>query len=74
MKQSKIQVKKQSKIKIKEKEYSNFEVTLSNGSRRKQRLSNRLAIRVEGENSSNEIRLSLRDARALQNFLNSNLG
>lgn len=62
-----------SNVRVEEQEYSNFEVCLSQGSRRKQRLSNRLAIRVEGDASASEIRLSLRDARALKNFLNRNL-
>jgi len=54
----------------KSKIYSGFEVSLVTGSKRKQLLSNRLEIRVPGERSDIEIRLSTRQARALKNFLN----
>lgn len=54
--------------------YSGLEVALTTGSRRKQILSNCLTVRVPGERSDVEVRLTLRQARALQKFLNSNLG
>lgn len=53
--------------------FSGLEVALTTGSRRKQTLSNCLTVRVPGERSDVEVRLTLRQARALQNFLNSNL-
>ena len=54
--------------------YSGLEVALTTGSKRKQMLSNCLTVRVPGERSDVEVRLTLRQARALQKFLNSNLG
>jgi len=50
--------------------YSGFEVSLVTGSRRKQMLSNRLAIRIPGDRSDVEVRLTPRQARALKKFLN----
>ena len=54
--------------------YSGLEVALTTGSKRKQVLSNCLTVRVPGERSDVEVRLTLRQARALQKFLNQNLG
>ena len=62
-----------SDIEVVEKEFSNFEVSLSTGSLRKQRLSNKLAIKVTRPSSVTEIRLTLRDARVLKAFLDENL-
>jgi hypothetical protein len=58
----------------KSKNYSGLEVALTTGSKRKQMLSNCLVVRVPGDRSDVEVRLTLRQARALQNFLNNNLG
>jgi len=55
------------------KQYSGFEVSLAKDSKRKQTLSNKLAIRVPGERSDVELRLTLRQARALKKFLNENI-
>lgn len=55
-------------------EYSGFQVSLATDSKRKQTLSRRLAIRVPGDRSDVEVRLTLRQARALQKFLNDSLG
>ena len=54
--------------------YSGLEVALTTGSKRKQILSNCLTVRVPGERSDVEVRLTIRQARALQKFLNANLG
>lgn len=54
--------------------YSGLEVAITTGSKRKQVLSNCLTVRVPGERSDVEVRLTIRQARALQKFLNSNLG
>ena len=54
--------------------YSGLEVAITTGSKRKQTLSNCLTVRVPGERSDVEVRLTIRQARALQKFLNSNLG
>jgi hypothetical protein len=57
----------------KSKVYSGFEVSLATGSKRKQLLSNRLTLTLPGERSDVEVRLTLRQARALKRFLNDNL-
>jgi hypothetical protein len=54
--------------------YSGLEVALTTGSKRKQTLSNCLTVRVPGERSDVAVRLTIRQARALQKFLNQNLG
>lgn len=54
--------------------YSGLEVAITTGSKRKQALSNCLTVRVPGERSDVAVRLTLRQARALQKFLNQNLG
>lgn len=53
--------------------YSGFEVSLITGSKRRQLLSNRLTVRVEGDRSDVEVRLTLRQAKALKRFLNNNV-
>lgn len=58
---------------IKEKEFSGFSVGLKVGSKRKQRLSNHLRISIEDERVSTSQKLTLRQARALQKWLNDNL-
>jgi hypothetical protein len=62
-----------SNVTEKSQSYSGLEVALTTGSKRKQVLSNCLTVRVPGERSDVEVRLTLRQARALQKFLNSNL-
>lgn len=57
----------------KNRNYSGLEVSLTTGSKRKQLLSNRLTVRVPGDRSDVEVRLTLRQAIALRNFLNENL-
>jgi len=52
---------------------SGLEISLTTGSKRKQLLSNRLTVRVPGDRSDVEVRLTIRQARALQSFLNQNL-
>ena len=52
---------------------SGLELSLATGSKRKQLLSNRLTISVPGERSDVEVRLTIRQARALRRFLNDNL-
>ncbi len=52
---------------------SGLALTLERGSRRKQTLSEHLSLRVPGERSDVEVRLTLRQARALQKFLNDSL-
>ncbi len=54
-------------------QYSGLEVSVKKGSRRKQALSERVSIRVPGERSDVEIRLTLRQAKALRKFLTDNL-
>jgi len=55
------------------KAYSGFSVDLTTGSKRKQRLSNRLDISMDGERSDISMRLTIRQARALRDFLVDNL-
>lgn len=55
------------------KTYSGFEVYLTKESKAKKLLANKLAISVPGERSDVEVRLTLRQARALKKFLNENL-
>jgi hypothetical protein len=57
----------------KNRSYSGFDVALRRGSRRKQTLSERLSIKIPGDRSDVEVRLTLRQAKALRNFLNENL-
>lgn len=54
--------------------FSGFSASLATGSKRKQTLSERLSIRVPGDRSDVEVRLTIRQARALQKFLNDSLG
>jgi hypothetical protein len=61
-------------INEKSQSYSGLEVAITTGSKRKQVLSNCLTVRVPGERSDVEVRLTIRQARALQKFLNQNLG
>ena len=55
------------------KEYSGFSVSLSNGSRRKQRLSNRVSIILSTDRGDVAVNITIREAKALRNFLNENL-
>jgi hypothetical protein len=63
----------QSDVKVAKRKYSNFEIKLQTGSRRKQKLSNKLSIKVSDSSANSEISLSLRDAKVLREFLNSHL-
>lgn len=58
---------------VKSREYSGLKVRLSTGSKRRQVLSENLSIGVPGDRSDVEIRLTLRQARALRKFLNETL-
>lgn len=60
-------------LKEKTKNYSGLSTTLTTGSKRKQTLSERLSIRIPGDRSDVEVRLTIRQAKALQKFLNKNL-
>lgn len=60
-------------IDIKRKDFSGFSVALKTDSRRKQRLSNYLNIEIETDRSVTSQRLTIREARALQRWLNENL-
>lgn len=57
----------------KRRRYSGLEVSLATGSKRRQVLSERLSIRVPGERSDVEVRLTIRQANALKKFLNETL-
>jgi hypothetical protein len=57
----------------KEKSFSGFSVGLATGSKRKQRLSNHLRIEIEDDRVATSQKLTLREARALQKWLNDNL-
>lgn len=57
----------------KKKSFSGFSVGLRTGSRRKQRLSNHLRIDVDGDRTTTSHKLTLREARALQRWLNNHL-
>ena len=57
----------------KDRSYSGFDVSLTTGSKRKQMLSNGLSVRLPGERSDVELRLTLRQAKALRKFLEQNL-
>ena len=52
-----------------DRDYSGFSVTMTNGSLSKQKLSNNVTIRVPSDVSDVEIKLTLRQARALRNAL-----
>lgn len=53
--------------------YSGLDVSLKTGSKRKQLLSQQVSIRVPSDRSDVEVRLTLRQAKALKKFLNDNL-
>ena len=54
-------------------DFSAFSVTLSTGSRAKKRLSNRLKISVPTDRTEVAVSMTVREARALRNFLNEHL-
>jgi hypothetical protein len=54
-------------------DYTGLTVELTRGSRRKQRLSNHLDISMEGDRTDVSMRLTIRQARALRDFLEKNL-
>lgn len=54
-------------------DYAGLSVSLTTGSRRKQRLSNRLDITMSGDRTDIAMRLTIRQARALRDFLEKNL-
>jgi hypothetical protein len=51
-------------------EFSGFQVSLRDGSRAKKRLSNKLTISVPSERTDVSVAMTIREARALRNFLN----
>lgn len=53
--------------------FSSFKLRLSRDSVGKKRLSNRLTITVPDSRSESVIKLTIREARALQRFLQNNL-
>lgn len=57
----------------KQKNFSGFNVALKTGSRRKQRLSNHLRIEIDTPKTTVGAKLTIREARALQKWLNDNL-
>jgi len=59
---------------IESRDFSGFSVVLKTGSRRKQRLSNKLSIRVQTNRGESNLEMTLREAKALRNFLNEKLG
>lgn len=54
-------------------DFSTFRVTLSRNETRKQKLSNSVSIMVPGDRSSITLNMTIREARALQNFLTQHL-
>lgn len=54
-------------------DFSTFRVALSRNETRKQKLSNSVSITVPGDRSSLTVNMTIREARALQNFLNQHL-
>ncbi len=56
-----------------ERSFSGFRVSLVRGSRAKKRLSNSLEIEIPGDRASVMARMTLREARALQSWLNEQL-
>ncbi len=54
-------------------DFSTFRVTLSRNETRKQKLSNSVSIVVPGDRSSITLNMTIREARALQNFLTQHL-
>lgn len=56
------------------KNFKGFSVSLSDGSKAKKRLSNRLTISVPTDRADVTIVLTAREARALQSFLSEHLG
>lgn len=57
----------------KEKNFTGFSVGLKTGSKHKKRLSNHLRIEVDTTRTTISQKLTLREARALQKWLNDNL-
>jgi hypothetical protein len=64
---------KQSKNETSSRKFAEFNVKLLTGSRRKQALSNRLEIKIQEGKTEFVQKLTLRQARALKNFLDQNL-
>jgi hypothetical protein len=56
-----------------ERSYSTFSVRLVRNSRSKRRLSNRLTVSVPDGRTESTVHFTLREARALQKFLNDNI-
>lgn len=55
------------------KEFSGFKAELVKDNPRKQKLSNHVVVEVDTERGPVSVRLTLREASALRNFLNANL-
>ena len=53
--------------------FSGFNVALKTGSKQKQRLSNHLKIEFDTDRTSVSQKLTIREARALQKWLNDNI-
>ena len=62
-----------SDIQIVKQNYTGLTVQLRSGSRRKQRLSNHLNIVMKGDRTDVSMRITIRQARALKDFLEKNL-
>ena len=58
---------------MKKRTFSGFSVALKTDSKRKQRLSNHLKIEIDTDRTSVSSKLNLREARALQKWLNDNI-
>lgn len=56
-----------------ERTFSGFNVALKTGSKRKKRLSNHLKIEIDTDRTSVSQKLTIREARALQKWLNDNI-
>jgi hypothetical protein len=53
--------------------FNGFDVSVTTGSRRKQALSNRVVISTDDGRTSTSLRLTIRQARALQRILNDTI-
>jgi len=62
------------KIKDVRRSFTSYVFSLRNGDRSKKRLSNRFTIEVPNERAETTIRMTIREAETLRNFLNQHLG
>ena len=63
----------QSNVTESTRELKNLTMTVTSGSRRKQRLSNNVALTRTLDGGTVSVKLTMREARALRNFLNESL-